>query len=125
MSRSAQRLESLLSITAQIAMFHHLYRWQDKALPAHEIARHMAQLAKIASQLHKRYEAACSYEWANTEKYERRTENLEGKAREIADKLGVFLEHQRDPRGWPIILYFTPVGPDGTGRNADEIGRLY
>lgn len=66
-----------------------------------------------AAQLHKRYEAMCSYEWANTDKYERRTEKLEALVAALAVNLpGVTVEHQRDPRGWPVIvkLHNTEIG---------------
>lgn len=61
-------------------------------------------LAKMAGNLHKRYENACCYPWASGEKYERATERLEQKAFELAERLGIKLELQTDPRGWPFIV---------------------
>ena len=68
------------------------------------IPQNVAKLGKLASSLHKRYEAACSYQYANTDAYRTRTANLEKKAMEIAKELGVTLELQTDPRGWPFIV---------------------
>jgi hypothetical protein len=86
-------------------------------LSPHRIALLVLNLQSIAASLHKRYEAACSHEWANTPAYERRTERLEAKAAELApfQTMGrLTVEHQRDPRGWPLILKL----------NNAEIGRL-
>ena len=84
-------------------------------LPAVTVADTVHGLARLAASLHRRYEAACSYQYANTEKYERATERREAKARDLAAKIpGLTVEHQRDPRGWPLILKL-----DG-----EEIGRL-
>lgn len=68
------------------------------------VTRAVYDLQKIAGQLHKRYEAACSYEYANTDRYNKRTENLESKAVSIGKEIGVTIGHQRDPRGWPLIV---------------------
>ena len=86
-------------------------------LSPHRIATTVRDLQKLAASLRKRYEAACSYEWANTPAYERRTERMEAKAAEFApfNTMGrLTVEHQRDPRGWPLILKLRGV----------EIGRL-
>lgn len=70
----------------------------------YEVSRAVYDLQKIAAQLHKRYEAACSYQWACTEKYERKTEKLESMAQEIGAGIGITVGHQHDPRGWPLVL---------------------
>lgn len=81
----------------------------------HRIANTLQNLQIIAASLHRRYEAACSYEWANTDKYIRATERLEGKALVTATAIpGLSLEFQHDPRGWPLILKLNDV----------ELGRL-
>lgn len=69
----------------------------------YKIASGVAELARIAGSLHKRYENACSYQWANEPAYEKRTANLEAKAAKVAKGLGIELELQTDPRGWPLI----------------------
>ena len=62
------------------------------------------ELAAIARSLHKRYTNMCSYPWADTDAYAERTERLEVKAAVIGQRLGVDVSHNRDPRGWPIIV---------------------
>lgn len=91
------------------------------------IAARVYKLSRIARSLHKRYEAACSYEWANTEAYEKRTESLELKAMQVGLDLDVVVTHQRDPRGWPLIIY-SRGGKSNTNPPShleqQEIGRL-
>ena len=88
--------EALLTLVANVA--------RNGGKPLHDITIGCSKLQKLASSLRKRYEAACSYEWACTTEYERRTDKLELKAQTLAKDLGVFLEIQRDPRGWPFIV---------------------
>lgn len=94
---NSHQIEAMLTLTAEIARLK-----QDTKL--YEIPRGVAKLQRLAASLHKRYEAACSYEWANTEAYEKRTDQLEKKALMLAAELCVGLEIQRDPRGWPFIF---------------------
>lgn len=65
-------------------------------------------LAKLAKSLHKRYENECSYQWADTDAYRKRTENMEKKAADLFVSLGLpascTLELQGDPRGWPLVF---------------------
>jgi hypothetical protein len=70
----------------------------------YRIARAIHDLQQIGRQLHRRYEASCSYQWADTDAYELRTERLQKKAFLIAGEAGFSIEHQTDPRGWPIIV---------------------
>lgn len=72
----------------------------------YRIAQSIHDVQKIGEQLHRRYEAQCSYPWANTERYQKRTEALEAKADTAAAFGGLTVEFQRDPRGWPIIVKF-------------------
>ena len=69
------------------------------------VARAIHDLHKIGQQLHRRYENQCNYIWATTDKYERRTTKLEQDAADIAASARITIAHQRDPRGWPIIIY--------------------
>lgn len=85
-------------------------------LAPHIIARHVQELQKIASSLHKRYEAACSYSYADTDAYRKRTLNLERKALDPAEALGLYVEYQTDPRGWPLIL----SSGSGSSHDADK-----
>jgi hypothetical protein len=110
------RLLAGLTIAAKVA--------QGKPqLSPYEIARDIRAITQLAIKLHKRYKAACNYEWATTDAYERRTDKLEVKAQQHADALGVILEFQHDPRGWSLILYKT-WDIDGTSERANQLGRL-
>ena len=80
---------------------------------------------RLAKALRARYEAACSYPWANTPAYEKRTEKMEAKLCKLLEAVGFNITQshaldivpvhgpnglplwaalQRDPRGWPLIL---------------------
>ena len=105
---NAKQLEALLTMCAEVAQ-------HSPTLLPHRVASVMWELQKLAASLHRRYECACSYEWANTDKYERRTEKLETKCAHIATLVpGLEVEHQRDPRGWPLVIKM----------NGRELGRL-
>ena len=93
-----QQTENLLYVVALCAQ-----RLPDTA-PL-RIARDLAKLQRLAVTLRKRYEAECSYGWANAEKYTRDTERHEVKAVVIASSLGLKTELQRDPRGCAIKLF--------------------
>jgi hypothetical protein len=102
------RAKAAFTLTAAIARAH-------PDLSAARIGAAIYDLQRAAVSLHRRYEAACSYQWANTDAYERRTEKLETFAAKRAQGVvGLTVEHQRDPRGWPIIVKLDGV----------EIGRL-
>lgn len=78
--------------------------------------RTVQALAKAAKSLHKRYENECSYEWADTDRYRKRTENLERHIAELFAGLKLpsdcTMEIQGDPRGWPLIFTLqTSHGP--------------
>lgn len=95
------QLLAQLNLTAEIV----------RAMPnakIYNVTRNVEALGKLARQLHKRYEAMCSYQWANTEKYERATDRLETKAGILAEEIGIAIGFQRDPRGWPLVF---KVGP--------------
>lgn len=70
--------------------------------------RTVQALAKGARSLHKRYENECSYQWADTDAYRKRTENLEKKLAALFAELNLpdncTMEIQGDPRGWPLIF---------------------
>ena len=75
------------------------------------ITQHILKLASIAQSLQRRYAAACSYQWADTDTYRRRTKNLEKKAADLALGLGLDMTFQPDPRGWPLIFTFNRGAP--------------
>lgn len=70
------------------------------------IARNIAKLQRLSVSLRKRYEAQCSYQWADTPDYETRTANLESKARILGQEIGIVIEHQSDPRGAALKFTF-------------------
>lgn len=92
------------------------YRQQAMLTLAHAInavsdgglltTRTVQSLAVAAKSLQKRYENECSYEWADTDRYRKRTENLEKKIGELFAALNLpaecTMEIQGDPRGWPL-----------------------
>lgn len=83
----------------------------------------MDELQKTGASLHSRYENLCNgFPWdkdgSYTEKYERATDKKEEKIIQLCAahgiaathdvnerREGVFIMLQRDPRGWPIVLY--------------------
>ena len=77
-----------------------------KTTSAYASATVAHKLIRAATSLHKRYEAACSYEWATTEDYERQTERKEAAVTAMLAPYGITAAFQRDPRGAPIKLVF-------------------
>jgi hypothetical protein len=96
MSYKTPRLMAMLELTGDIM------RTNSEA-KLYQVTRAVHDLGKIAKSLHKRYENACNYQWATTDTYEKRTENLEAKAQALGEEIGITVGHQRDPRGWPLI----------------------
>jgi hypothetical protein len=66
-------------------------------------------LAKKAEELRSRYEAACSYQWATTDSYTKRTENLEAEVMASCELIGLHCYLQGDCRG--ATLYVSAKGP--------------
>ena len=60
--------------------------------------------ARSATSLHKRFEAECSYQWADTDKYRNRTQRLIGKILEKAKIYQMTMEINQDPRGAPLKI---------------------
>lgn len=100
-SVNEQRAISQLNLVAEIVR-------TNEAAKIYNVTRNVHTLAKLAKSLHKRYENMCNFSWANESKYERRTITLEGQAVILADEIGVKIEFQRDPRGWPLIIKAGP-----------------
>jgi len=72
-------------------------------------------LARMAESLRKRYEATCSYPWANTPAYEKRTETAERKLLAEVAALGLHGYLQSDPRGATLYVDSQPIcGTDYT-----------
>lgn len=71
---------------------------------AHHCAHIAHRLIRAAASLHKRYEAACSYEWACTEAYEHGTERKEAAVTKLLAIYGLKATFGRDPRGASISL---------------------
>jgi hypothetical protein len=66
-------------------------------------------LATLGERLRKRYENACSYQWATTEAYEAGTDRLESRLKEECQRLGLKLYIQGDCRGATVYV----CGPAG------------
>lgn len=60
--------------------------------------------ARSASTLHKRFEAECSYQWADTDKYRDRTQKLVERVRTKAREYQMGIEINQDPRGAPLKI---------------------
>jgi len=65
-------------------------------------AYHYAELQKIAKSLQRLHETACNY--GLTERQEKRAGRLIKKAQEIAQRFGLEVYEQGDPRGCPLYL---------------------
>ena len=89
-------------IKAQLELVGDIMRTDSNA-KLYTIVQGVQKLASIAKALHKRYENSCSYQWACTDKYEKRTDTLEGQAVQVGQEMGITIGLQRDPRGWPLI----------------------
>jgi hypothetical protein len=77
---------------------------QNPDATPYRLAKAIHDLQKTGEQLHRRYVADCSYQYADTDKFRRRTEVLEDQAHETAANARLTLGFQRDPRGWPLII---------------------
>lgn len=66
-------------------------------------------LARAAESLRKRYEAECSYEWADTEAYRKRTETQERNLVARVEALGLHAYIQSDPRGATLYVDKEPL----------------
>ena len=89
-----EQYENLLTITAIVSR-------QSGHAPV-LVARNLAKLQRIAVSLRKRYEAACSYQWADNDAYRARTASLQQKAVMLGQEIGLDIKHQEDPRGAPL-----------------------
>lgn len=61
-------------------------------------------LALKGEELRRRWAAECNYEWANSETYGRGTLALEYEVLGMADRFGLSIAIQRDPRGCPVYV---------------------
>lgn len=75
------------------------------------MARRLVELESLAKALRKRFEAICSYPWANEEKYLARTDRMIARAEQLLILMCVGGEINRDPRGAAIKLFVDT--PDG------------
>jgi broad specificity polyphosphatase/5'/3'-nucleotidase SurE len=64
--------------------------------------RDAIELQRISRSLHKSDENSCNYGLTTCQ--EKREENLEKKAQEIATRYNMTAYHQGDPRGWSLYL---------------------
>src|ERR1700691_158861 len=90
-------------------------------LAPHEIGKLVSTLIRGATSLHKRYEAICSYEWANTPAYERATEKKEATLLALAKDAGLIDVHfGRDPRGTTMVVKV----PSGASDDWERFGMV-
>lgn len=108
LTRNQESMAHMLQLAALISPdngVHHGAAWIN--------ANRIVALAAIARSLRARFEATCSHEYANTDKYLKATERKIEKAKAFIGALvvnpGCLLEHEinRDPRGCAIKLTVT------------------
>lgn len=97
MTTQKHRVKAMLDVTAEIVR-------TNPDAQIYDVTSTVQELAKLAKSLHKRYENSCNYAWACGDAYESRTGKLEERSQELGAKIGVTIGHQRDPRGWPLII---------------------
>ena len=78
----------------------------------HQITDEVLSLARAAESLRKRYEAACSYQWADTDEYRAKTERAENRIIERVKALGLHAYLQTDPRGATLYVDSKPIPDD-------------
>lgn len=78
-------------------------------VPAHSLAKRLNTLAKLGEELRQRYENACSYQWANTPRYEAGTRALEERISHIVKAAGLHLFLQGDCRGATVYVDVKPI----------------
>lgn len=74
------------------------------------------ELATKAESLRKRYENACSYQWACTPEYEARTAKAEQRLVKAVTDLGLHAYLQTDPRGAVLYVDKAPIASDSYNR---------
>ena len=75
----------------------------------------LGELKPIARSLHKLDENSCNF--GLTKRQETREANLEKKAEELANELGLHAYHQGDPRGGTLYLIDDKTKEDGQYNN--------
>lgn len=65
------------------------------------------KLQGLAHRLHRLNEAECNYGLSNRQ--ERRRERLWAEVELMARSYGLYVYHQDDPRGWPIVIDSQPI----------------
>lgn len=71
--------------------------------PSHEVAEHVCELHTLGRRLHAHFERDCNGEGDPDRRY-RAIERLKVKAGEVAERLGLAVRFNTDPRGWPLIV---------------------
>lgn len=65
--------------------------------------------ARRAASLRKRYEADCSYQWADTDEYRAATERAEKRLMKAVEDFGLFAYLQGDCRGATLYVDSKPI----------------
>lgn len=89
----------------------HVYALAGALGGGYIMARGLVELESLAKQLRKRFEAECSYQWADTDKYRNRTNKLIERAEQLLILMCIGGEINRDPRGCALKLHVDT--PDG------------
>lgn len=93
------------SVFAMMEVVGHAAR-QRPDIYVREIVSIVSRIGKVARQLHGRYEMECNGigQHVDEEKFYARTEQLQKHIEEIGGEIDLKIEHQTDPRGWPVIV---------------------
>jgi hypothetical protein len=97
-------------IIEAVALVSAIIARHNKKLGPSQIASRVVDIDSIGRTLHKLYEDDCNLD--TSPRREKREKKLEEKVTSIAKELGVTVEFQGDPRGWPLIIRLPNDGRD-------------
>jgi len=75
-------------------------------------------LQRLGRSLHRSHENDCNY--GLTPRQETRERNLWLRVQALADRYGLYVQEQGDPRGWPIIIAKEPID-ESKGSQYDRV----
>ena len=111
--------EALSTRACAVGKGHEDPDYERPIVRAHIVAELASKLVRAAKSLHRRYEAECSYEWADTDAYRSATERKEKAVAKLMKPYGIDCVFNGDPRGAPIKLKLP------TGKTNDWGGEGY
>ena len=95
----------------------HLYDRSPGTVDMAALRNTMEAMAKAGERLRTRWENECSYEWANTPAYMAATERLAERIHKMAEKMGLQLYLQTDPRGASVYVSWEPIADNNYNRS--------